>query len=120
MNIGAWHQGERAELPIAAYKVLDNTLELFWFAQQIAAWIPDGDWKLLIADNSNVLAKDESVLLYQGTLSPTQVEASNKLFRFGAERGRNFESNVATVCAIFIFLIFEGYTYLISSNSSDL
>ncbi|MDH1262927.1 hypothetical protein [Pseudomonas sp. GD03944] len=125
MTIGAWHdispiKGKRAELPVASYKAPGNALELFCFAQHITTWIPDGDWKLLIADNSTALAKDEGILLHQGTSDSAQAGAFNKLFRFGNDHEENFERNIAIAHAIFLLLMFEGHAYLTSSNSNKL
>lgn len=125
MTLGSWHEinlmhGKRENISTVSSKAPDNALELLCFAQHVVAWLPNGDWKILVTDNSNSPTKDEDILLHRGLLSSPQKGAFNALFRFNVDSEDAFETNIALAHAVFLLLMFEGHAYLTSSNSTEL
>lgn len=129
MRIGGWNQiADIADANVSSgywvnYQAPKSAHELLSFAQHVAGWLPKGEWKIVQIDNSTSLDAVQENFLgrmlfgpeYAGQLS----DRGTFLFEFGKSQNDDRKTELLISDLIFMFLLYEGHMYVISSNSND-
>ncbi|HEY9198440.1 MAG TPA: hypothetical protein VIR60_03665 [Gammaproteobacteria bacterium] len=124
MKVGEWNEISQLykKYEWISYKPPRDASRLWRFAQHAAGWLPSGKWKILQIDNSNYLDAVDGLFLSKLLGTPKAVDFAAEhsiMFEFGDHRKENENAEFVLTCVIYLFLLFEGNGYVVSSGSSD-
>ncbi len=123
MKIGGWNGlcdasgREYDRSHYVKYQAPKGAQELYNFAQHVASWLPNGNWKVFQIDNSTSLRHEDEALLIRRFLfcSNEEVPIHGTLL-FEIESGGQSEQLLFSNL-IYLFLLFEEYGDAVSSSS---
>jgi len=92
--------------------------ELYNFAQHVSSWLPNGKWKIFQIDNSTWPSDDEEFLVRRLLFGSTERAPLPSTLLFEVESG-GADEELLLSSQIYLFLLFEHYAYVVSSNSRN-
>lgn len=129
LKVGAWNAitsaTQASETSGGQYKMFrapSTAHSLHAFAEHVAGWLSEGEWKIIQVDNSTSLsvvtaAPIASLLFTDSQLhSPNDINQACIKFSFGADRKENAATELLISNLIFFFLLFQCHVEIVSST----
>jgi len=129
MMLGNWNQVTDIDSSVHKARSYEKgrapagSLELLNFAQHMAGWVPNGDWKIIQLDNSTNLDPIQASLFGGLMYGPRDIrdldfeEQRTFLFQLGQSDDSSTELLIAHL--VYLLLLFECHGYVVSSGSSS-
>jgi hypothetical protein len=127
MQIGDWNQitdsgSQKQAISWVTYEAPKLARELLNFSRHVAGWLPSGAWKLVQLDNSTMFDPTEAAfvgrLMFGPDSHPEFSTHRSYLFDFAAGAQVRSDTELLLANLIFLFLLFESHSYIVSSGSS--
>ena len=118
MKIGEWNNIMLLKKHESiVYKAPRNADYMYTFAQQIASYLPNGEWKLFQIDNSTALKQDEEIFL-SSLLGLSAIDFSNeKSFLIEFQNSHLCKKEITIANLMFACILFECHAYFVSDGS---
>lgn len=129
LKVGAWNAvtsaaqaSKSSDGRYEMYRAPSAAQSLHAFAEHVAGWLSEGEWKIIQVDNSTslnlVTAAPIARLLFTDSQlhNPNDINQACIKFAFGADRKENAATELLISNLIFFFLLFQCHVEIVSST----